>query len=196
MNSALVVFVVSAAYATLRYNVCADVPWGDWPTVVLNKILALAALAILALHAIRNGRRKEQGSAHPDLLIGAFLAAVHGLLSLILLSPAYYEKLFVLDRFTASAGIGMLFGALAAGALLISGKLLTDPRAPSSQLHFGVLSFLVGLHAAFQGFFGWFTPWKWPCGMPPITLISFLLGVISLVSVAVRKPAEPAQKEG
>jgi len=40
---------------------------------------------------------------------------------------------------------------------------------------------LVGVHAAVLGFGGWFQPGTWPGYMVPITLISFLLGVVALI---------------
>jgi len=175
------VILLASAYATARYNVFGDVAWSEWPTLVLNKILALSALALLAIHTIRR-RGVQETSARTIVGVAGFLAAVHVLLSLVLLSPAYYGKLFNLDRLTASAGIAMLLGALAAATLAVGGKLLVGPDTREPRRYFAFISFVIGLHAAFQGFFGWFTPWNWPGGMPPISLLSFALGIVALVA--------------
>ena len=45
----------------------------------------------------------------------------------------------------------------------------------------GQLSMFFGLHVFFLGFKGWFTPVEWPGGMPPISLLSFLMAAAGLL---------------
>ncbi|KKO17939.1 MAG: hypothetical protein BROFUL_03390 [Candidatus Brocadia fulgida] len=56
------VFLAAAAYATLRYNVFKGVPWSDWSTYVMNKAVALSALAFMALEVFRSRRYLIKGS--------------------------------------------------------------------------------------------------------------------------------------
>ena len=189
------VFCAATAYTTLRYSVFKGVAWADWPSYVLNKSLALAALTLVMIEVFR--RRRACGR-DPHLLRAAGLfAIIHILLSLALLSPAYYESLYSQGRLTALAGTALALGAVAAAALLPGkprGRTM-HPRTTSYRL--GILGFVMGGHAALQGFAGWFTPQKWPGMMPPITLIAFLMGVAALVASlwpagATGRPTTPA----
>jgi hypothetical protein len=179
MRTSLLVLLGSALYATARYNVFKGVPWKDWPAYTLNKALALSALLLLVLAAVR----KARASDGRILAMASALGFVHVLLSLVLLSPDYYEKLFASGRLTAAAGLSMTLGAAAAVAMAVGKGRRTDPDAAGGLSSLAILAFVVGLHAALQGFPGWFTPSAWPGAMPPITLISFVLGVAAVASV-------------
>lgn len=190
VRTSLLALLGSALYATVRYNIFKGVPWSDWPAYTLNKALALAALVVLVLSVVR--RRSAQGP--PDgstLYMASVFASMHVLLSLSLLTPVYYENLFVQGKLTAAAGLSMALGAVAA-AVMAAGKRLhlggldTDGRSRS----LAILAFVVGLHAALQGFTGWLAPATWPGRMLPITLISFLLGLAAVAAVlrARRRP--------
>jgi hypothetical protein len=148
----------------------------------LNKALALSALLLLAFSVIRKSSAKRNPNG-PNLYMAGVFASMHVVLSLTLLSPAYYESMFVQNKLTAAAGVSMALGAVAAAAMT-AGKGMQGASDPDGGVrNLAILAFVVGLHAALQGFAGWFTPAKWPGMMPPITLISFLLGLAAVTIV-------------
>ena len=182
MRTSLLALLGAVVYATARYNIFKGVPWSDWSTYTLNKALALSALLLLVFSVIRQNSAK----GHPNgrtLYMASVFASMHVVLSLTLLSPAYYESMFVQNKLTAAAGVSMALGAGAAAAMT-AGKRTQGASDPDGGVgNLAILAFAVGLHAMLQGFAGWFAPSKWPGMMPPITLISFLLG-LAAVAVA------------
>jgi hypothetical protein len=187
MKTPLLTFLGSVVYATARYNVLKGVPWADWPTYTLNKAFALSSLLLLVLAVVRPRSARADASA----LSGAGVcAAIHVTLSLILLSPVYFEKLFVHDRLTGAAGLSMALGAAVAAVMTVGKRAPAVPEPGGRSRMLAVLAFAIGLHAALQGFAGWWTPSTWPGFLPPITLLSFLLGSVALaVACRFRRPA-------
>jgi hypothetical protein len=188
MRTSLLALLGSAIYATARYNIFKGVPWSDWPTYTLNKALALAALVLLVSSVVR-----MRAAAGPSIASTMYLASLFGfthvVLSLTLLSPAYYDKFFEAGKLTAAAGLSMLLGTVAAAVMAV-GKGMRTGQDVGGPRNLAILALGVGLHAMLQGFAGWFTPSEWPGGMPPITLLSFLLG-LAAVAIACwpRRPA-------
>jgi hypothetical protein len=182
MRTSLLALLGSVIYATARYNIFKGVPWNDWSTYTLNKALALSALLLLVVAVTRKSSAKEPSTGRTLYMAGVF-ASMHVVLSLILLSPAYYESMFVQNKLTAAAGVSMVLGAVAAAAMT-AGKRTQGASDPDGGVrNLAILAFVVGLHAALQGFAGWFAPSKWPGMMPPITLMSFSLGLAAVTIV-------------
>ena len=192
-----VVFGFSLTYAVLRYNVFKGVPFDHLPLYVTNKAVSMTALLLIGVsHLARNVEtRRRCGMA------GFAAAGFHVLLSLALLSPAYYEKLFLSpDGSKGLALVGEL--SLLAGAsaffLLV---LIAWPKRPETaaawqtaipRLVRGVLA-LTAFHCLFYGWSGWWTPDRWPGFLPPITLLSFLFAAGTLLVGALRKPPVPKE---
>lgn len=178
--------ILSASYATLRYNVFKRVPWSDWPHVIGNKILALASLLLIATAIWRLGGKRRK-PIRTLMAVGSAMAVAHSLLSLAILDPGHLDKFYVGAKLTASAGASLLLGSLASGLLYRGGGTpgSSAPRASAPAL--GVIAFLSGCHAALPSASGWFDPARWPGAMPPITLISFLVGAgACLIALSVR----------
>lgn len=166
-------------YATVRYHVFTDLPWSDWPIYTLNKAFGLSALLLLVLAVAR--RRLRPGlPIGPTMLASGVLFGIHVLVSLALLSPAYYPKLFAAGKLTALAGIAIVLGAAATAALLAGVKPRPGLTADESARGLASLAFAVGAHGALPGLASWLAPWTWPGLMPPITLLAFVLGVVAL----------------
>ncbi len=169
----------AGGYATLRYVVLGPVPWQQLPLYVANKALALAGLVlVVAAQCYRSpGLRRQLGCW------GAGLLAGHGMASFMLLHPAYFPGWFT-DRgqFTLQAGVSLLCGTLAlvlVGYLVLASiqRELRDGE-PSGSLLLGGGTLVLGLtalHLFNMGFSGWLTPTRWHGGLPPITLLGFLL---------------------
>jgi hypothetical protein len=107
------------------------------------------------------------------------------ILSLVLFCPAYYEKFFEQGKLTTAAGLSMTLGSAAAAAMAVRARVRGAQDADGGVRSLPIVAFVIGLHAMLQGFGAWFTPSKWPGLMPPITLISFLLG-LAAVAIALR----------
>lgn len=177
--TSLLVLLGSVAYATARYNTFKGVAWTDWPTYTLNKAFALSALLLLVFSVVRKCSARGYSNGR-YLHVASVLASVHVVLSLTLLSPAYYENSFAQGKLTGAVGWSMALGAVAA-AVMAGGKRTDGAQDTDGGVRkLAILTFVVGLHAGLQGFTGWFAPAKWPGMMPPITLISFLLGLAAV----------------
>ncbi len=172
--------LLSAAYATLRYNVFKGVPWSDWPHYIGNKILALTALILIAaavLRLISPVRRPIRRL----MAVASALALTHTLVSLGLFEPAYFDKFFDGDKLSLAAGWSLMLAALAM-ALLQWGKGRRGSSAPEASIvPLGVIAFISGLHAALPSAASWLDIASWPGHMPPITLISFAIGSAALI---------------
>ena len=192
----VLVMIASAGYATLRYNVCKGVPWADWPTWTLNKAFAVASLALL-LVAIILRRSNLKFSCDKIFSASVGMAALHVILSLMLMTPDYYGKFFFDGKLTASAGWSMFFGVIAAVLMARRGRgsalksTLKKPLAHEAESGMTkrlwmvvVVAVLVAIHTLLQGWAGWFDWEEWPGGLPPITLVSFVLGTSALFVAA------------
>ncbi|MBN8819288.1 MAG: hypothetical protein J0I80_11305 [Sphingomonas sp.] len=185
---------LALGYATLRYNVLKGVPWSDWPAYTANKALAVGSLLLIAAAAFR--LRQPARSGTPFLVWAGALALTHSLLSFALLNPIYHPRLFDAGKLTGVAGL-----SLTLGALLIAGMELGARRAAdwSSSLRLGsltVIAFGTGVHAALPALSTWIEPANWPGGLPPLTLISFLIGALTLGSWFYQAPSRAASQQG
>ena len=169
------VLASAAVYAVVRYHGFKGLPWSDLPAYTANKILALAATGLLGVALWRRWRGETRGALR-DLHAAGALAATHVLLSLVLLTPAYFAGFFSDGRLTAAAGLAMTAGAAAAAIVAASARARREVRGGGAAWRLAAVAALVALHAGAMGFDGWLAPGKWPGGMPPITLISAALG--------------------
>jgi hypothetical protein len=190
MKIVVAVVASSVAYATIRYNVVKGVAWSQWPGWVLNKAAALSALVLLAIAVLRAGRAPDRA---PLLAAASWLMLVHVALSLALLGPAAYPTLFSDGLPTLAASFSLLLGVVAAASaprmLRPDSRTGSYPRAERIRIAF--LALVVALHAGLLGFTGWATPGKWPGGLPPITLISFAIGLLAAVAGLARRRPDP-----
>ncbi|MEM9416293.1 MAG: hypothetical protein AAGA29_12575 [Planctomycetota bacterium] len=208
MRSAIVstgLFATCLAYAVVRYIVFGDVLPAQLPVFITNKALSLAGLTLIVLAVgarpiaaalpvaswLRDDRRTLG-------MVGLAFSAVHTVLSLMLLGPAYFGKFYSpTGQMTAVGEWAMLLGASALALLVWQSRVAppTRPGVPNRaaahrrMLGTGVLT-LAMLHVGVMGWKGWFAPADWPGGLPPITLLS---ACVALVGIALglaprRKP--------
>lgn len=195
---AVSVVVGASAYAVLRYVVFGTVPAEQIPVFVVNKGVAVAALAMMGAALLAGPRAPERDARRVARVrrlgrAAAALALLHTVLSLAALTPAGYGKLYEPSgALTVWAALAVLAGAL--GFVLVA--VLVVPPAAVSEEGAGSRSTwpvarlalaLVAAHVLALGWRGWFTPADWPGGMPPITLLSFLLAVVFLAVRQLRR---------
>ena len=189
---------LAIAYAILRYHILGDVPWKDLPFFILNKGLALGAFALVTLN-FSLGPAKNIGlpipsgwlNARKSLGMSGFLfVLVHSFIAFMLFSPASYGKMFVDNgTLTGAAGISMLAGVLSFVGLwaynLSFQTFLREDKAFIAAItsrKFLMWALAVGgVHLFFMGYSGWIQPKAWHGGLPPISLIAFVMFVAGYV---------------
>jgi hypothetical protein len=191
---AIVSLAVSSVYAVLRYH---DAFFGvhradQLPLYIFNKAVSFAALAMIALAVgarlvarLSGGRlgwfKHERRSIG---FIGFGFAAVHAGMSLAMLSPSYYGKLYLESgKMNLWGELSMLAGVAGIALLVWQAKLPQanegDGRRSLRWLGLGVLG-LTAAHVGAMGWPGWLEPATWPGGLPPITLWSFVVALVGV----------------
>ena len=182
---------MSLAYAIIRYNIIKGTPWQNLPLFIFNKAFALASVIIIGISFLLGPMAKISPKKFSQKLylrkslglIGFTIAALHALISLLIFNPSYYPKFFAEGKLTLGGELSMLFGVLAffifafvAITSLPSIENSMDKKRWLSIQRSGYLAFFfVLLHVFFMGFKGWLVPADWPGGLPPISLIAFVI---------------------
>jgi hypothetical protein len=184
---------LATIYAVVRYHGFGGVDPGHFPLFILNKALSLAAVFLLtaAVLAPRFARGSAENPAETRSRANAFrssafcLAALHSLMSLILLSPEYYPKFFLeTGRLNAVGELSMLGGTLSLACFTIAGLGSFLPENGLRRLaprlgYLGIL--LTGLHVLVMGVEGWTAPARWHGALPPISLLAFLSVLVAVI---------------
>jgi DMSO/TMAO reductase YedYZ heme-binding membrane subunit len=193
-----VIFGASLAYAVVRYHLAGDVEWRHFPLFILNKATSLAAVVFVACSYLvgKVFRWHDHDRALRLVVIkfcglmGFFLAGVHALFSLSLLTPAYYGKYFdEAGRLNLEGEIAMSVGVI--GLFLLLGPAVTTlPMMPKAlggvrwkrnqRLGYVALLF-VATHLVALGLSGWLAPGGWNAGLPPISLLALVAALIPLL---------------
>ena len=189
---ALGVFAVSLLYAFIRYNILRDVPFSDIPLYIFNKALALGATVVIGFSFLLGPLAAlwpRWFSPHLPLrkalgIIGFGGAAVHAVISLILLSPAYYSRWFTESGSLNAIGqFSLLFGVLALAVFAVVAvssmplmfERLGEARWRKMQrLGYGAYA-LTLLHVVAMGARGWANPESYAYGFISISLLSALI---------------------
>jgi DMSO/TMAO reductase YedYZ heme-binding membrane subunit len=191
------VFGLSLAYAVIRYHLAGDVAWRHFPLFILNKATSLAAVIFVACSYLIGKiiRWHDQDKTLRLVVIkfcglmGFFMAAVHALFSLCLLSPAYYGKYFdeggrlnLQGEIAMAVGVVALFFLLAPAVTTLPGmpKSIGGWRWKRNQRAGYIALALVGVHLVVLGIKGWAAPGGWHGGIPPISLVAFVAALVPL----------------
>jgi DMSO/TMAO reductase YedYZ heme-binding membrane subunit len=190
-------FGTALIYAIIRYHLAGDVGWAHFPLFILNKATSLAAVFFVAssylIGKIFRWHDKDKALRLVVIkfcgLIGFFLAGVHALLSLALLSPAYYAKYFLADgRLNLEGEVAIVVGVVAL-FMLMAPAITSLPMMPKAiggqrwkrnqRLGYVALMFVV-VHLVALGLRGWLAPADWTAGLPPISLIAVVAALVPL----------------
>ena len=200
-----IVSIVSIGYAILRYHIVGDVEWKDLPFLILNKGISLTGFILLTLNfglgPLNNmGIKVGEGwlEARKTLGMSGFLfILVHVLMSFMLFKVEIFGKFFEENGgLTLSGGLSMLGGILAFVVLwgynLSFQTLLKEDKAfinlITSRKFLLIAMLFTMVHIFFMGYKGWLNPAGWQGGLPPISLIAFILFVIGyIINLAGRK---------
>ena len=192
------VFGGALVYAIIRYHLAGDVAWAHFPLFIVNKATSLAAVFFVAgsylvgkvIHWHDHDKALRLVVIKFCGLVGFFLAGIHALLSLSLLSPAYYGKYFDPDgRLNLEGELALVVGVVAL-FMLMGPAITTLPMMPKAiggqrwkrnQRLGYVALFLVVVHLVALGFEGWLAPAGWTGGLPPISLVAVLAALVPLL---------------
>jgi len=192
----LAILSLSTAYAILRYNVFGGVAWTELPVYVSTQGISFGALTLLALSYLVNRRVPPGARAQRRLLArslgisGFLLLAAHSVASVAILTRAYFPALFG-GRYLSTAGeVSLWSGSLA--ALLFAAPALCSVRSVrrklgearwkrAQRLGYAALA-LTAVHVLAIGSRNWAAVSSWPGGLPPITLLSFLVCLAPIVA--------------
>lgn len=195
IKGSLWVLVFALAYAIVRYNIARDVPYDQLPLYIGNKAMAMGTVIIIGLsfalgplaHFWPGTFTRFTPLKKSYGLIGFAVAAVHAIMSLILLSPAYYSRLYLASgKLTANGELTMLLGILAfvvfatVAATSLPGVASTmQPDQWKRMMRLGYLAyFLVLLHVGIMGWGGWWRASSWQWGLASISLVSCFVIVV------------------
>lgn len=173
-------FVLFSIYAVVRYHLAKDIAWDHFPAYVLNKSISWTGLVLIGMSRV--SRVKATRSFYG--LSGLAFVGLHVPLSLATLTPFYHERLFLAQGGLAwNAQLALLAGAC--GVIAVMGLYTAYVRKSSAGLplvpHLGRVAVLLGvIHVAAIGFPTWLKPGDWYWGLPPITLLSVLMGLVFL----------------
>lgn len=194
----LTVLGLCVLYAFIRYNVVRNVPFENFPLFISNKAVAMAATILIGLSFLLGPLARfwpNVFAAHIYLrkhlgVSGFGLAALHAIMSLVLLNPANYSRFYTESgKFNLVGESSMLFGILA--FLIFATITITSLPPIANHMHpgqwkivqrMGYLAYIfVLLHVVIMGFRGWFRPESWQYGMASISLISALFIIFVLL---------------
>lgn len=172
-----VVLFCTTLYTFVRYVIFADVSPIHMPVYLLNKSVSMASVFSLFCTALYRTKERVEETAFWGRS-SFHSACIHILLSLAIISRAYYPNFFGTDNMNLTGEITILFGVLAAYCfwIVFSGMLVLMRR----QVFQLFTTFFVAGHLVTMGFGGWLKVGEWYGGLPPISLVSFVFAIASL----------------
>jgi methionine sulfoxide reductase heme-binding subunit len=194
---ALITLCITIGYTYVRYVIVRHTNMAQWPLFLGNKAIALSATMLIALSFIIGPLSRLFSNAarwtplrKPLGILGFALAALHSMMSLAILSPAYYGKFYVEGgKMNLIGESSLLFGIFA--FLIFSIVAVTSMPSIENSLggrawiriqRLGYLAFFfVLLHVMVMGFKGWFDPASWQYGLISISLIAALIIIFVLL---------------
>jgi hypothetical protein len=197
-NLILITTLFSIFYAIIRYNIFGAVPWKDLPLYVLNKGISLSSLILLtitfSLGPLKNMKVKISENflnvRRPLGIAGFLLSFLHIFMSITILNPKYYKVFFMpTGTLTIEGSLSLLGGILSFVFLWVyntrfSSRINEDEKIIAlitSRKFLIYAMFFTGIHLFFMGYKGWGNISGWQAGLPPISLISFIVFLIGFI---------------
>ena len=208
----IILFSIVLAYVILRYNIIKGVPWQDFPLYILNKALALGAVVFISISFILGSFAKFWQNKFLKYiklrkyfgLLGFGLASMHILISLLIFSPAYYPKFFTdAEKLNLTGELSLVFGIISFFLFLIE-TISSIPSINNSikpekwhtiqRLGYTAFFFVL-LHVIVMGLEGWLNPSIWPGKLLPISLIAFIIILLTIILRIISTLYKPANEK-
>jgi len=170
-------------YSLIRYVIVGPVDAAEIPIFILNKAVSWGAVTLLFFSIYATSKNLNNIGRHYGTY--AYMGIIfHALLTLSILNRHYYSKLYTGEKLSLFGQLAILSGALLIILFLYYNYHFSNvntfttvvKRITKVKL---VLIFTLA-HLFFLGGKGWLTPEKWYGYLPPITLISFIIVLITL----------------
>ena len=174
----ILILLLAGIYACTRYIIFGEIYWIHIPTIILNKVIAVAAVFTLLISAFGYLNNNKQ-TARDWGIVSFHLAAYHVVLTLIVLSPENYGMFYWQKQLNLTGEIVMssgLFGMYCYVMLLFS-----KHGTPQMALYKLLMTFSIMVHLFVYAFNGWLKPWQWNGYIPPISLLSFIFVAATFV---------------
>lgn len=177
----IAIFLASTLYAIIRYNIFNDVGWSDLPLYVLNKIISMTSVILLAIAL--GAKRRNSNIIYKRILKNLRgLIFIHLIISLLILTPAYFPKFFDDDKLNTVGQLSMLAGVFALFQMNNTRYIKLTQIGLSINFYkrygFEILMVLISLHLFIMGYSSWLEMSRWPGGLPPISLLSFIITLL------------------
>jgi hypothetical protein len=174
----LLALVFTTAYAIIRYNGFGNVSLIHMPVYILNKGISMTAAECLFMASLCL-MQAERDAVRFWTNACSQLVFVHIFLSLGILSKGYFAKFFSGDQMSLTGEVVLLTGVLA--VYCIWRAQANELKAAARRTLTILTCALVSGHLFTMGYDGWLQVKKWNGGLPPITLLSFILALSSLI---------------
>ena len=171
-NQYRVALLFTTVYAVIRYAVFGNVSLNNMPVFLMNKGIAMTAAVSLFMASLCLVRR-ERDAARFWASACSQSVFVHILLSLGILSKAYFHKFYSGDKLNLTGEVVLLTGVLAVYCLWRMHA--TELRAAVWRTLTIPVCLLVAVHLFAMGCDDWLLVQKWNGGLPPMTLLSLFL---------------------
>jgi hypothetical protein len=177
-NQYWVALLFTTVYAIIRYAVFGNVSLNNMPVFLMNKGIAMTAAVSLFMASLCLVRR-DRDAARFWTNACSQSVFVHILLSLGILSKAYFHKFYSGDKLNLTGEVVLLAGVLAVYCLWRMHA--TELKAAVWRTLTILVCLLVAVHLFAMGYDDWFLVQKWNGALPPPTLISFFLVIAGLL---------------
>ena len=165
------VLTLSTGYAVVRYVVFGATAVKDIPLYIGNQVLAISSLIFFIRYLMH--KNYYLGGLSYLFLIG------HLIISVLIVSPAYFSHFFnAQSELNGYANWSLFFGVFSFLSIWVFHQIKKGNQLFiifSNKILIRLILTGIGLHLFFMGFDGWFQPGQWKGGLPPITLVGFVL---------------------
>lgn len=173
----IAISLITLIYAYLRYSVFGKFEPPNIALFIGNKVLIFTAIVLIPFFI----KTKDNSF---KLTLNVFII-LHIISSLYLLRPAIFPNLFNDSAMINTHGnIIVLFGILA--AVFFFNSITKKFIEISPTLNSSILFIFVIAHNISIGWNGWFNYQEWNGGMPPISLLTTLIVIYSLILTVIR----------
>ncbi|MCX7697311.1 MAG: hypothetical protein N2Z72_06430 [Bacteroidales bacterium] len=163
----VVIFLLTFAYAFIRYVTFGNMTPENIPLVITNKAIAFTLPFIFLILSIKYANNRTVDQTNHDAL--RQMSFFHIILSILILSKDLLPKFISNDSYSFDGSFSLLGG-------IITYFLVRGLKNYQTML---IFSLFLKLHIFFIGYKNWLNPSVWFGYLPPITMICFILLIVA-----------------